>query len=99
MVELTSDLATAGALVLREFDTDSPIAVSALVGLDDGERCSLYFVSPVGGGLTLDVDGVAVRVLTPASPLGRALLGQTLGGDVEVRTPQGLRAYSIDSVD
>ena len=99
VVELTSDLATAGALVLREFDTDSPIAVSALVGLDDGERCSLYFVSPVGGGLTLDVDGVAVRVLTPASPLGRALLGQTLGGDVEVRTPQGLRAYSIDSVD
>lgn len=41
---------------------------------------------------------VTVRVLTPASPLGRAVLGQVLGSDVEVRTPQGLRQYSIASV-
>jgi hypothetical protein len=99
VVELTSDVATAGALELRKFGPESPIAVSALVGLDDGDKRSLFFLCPVGGGLTLDVDGVSVRVLTPASPMGRALLGQTLGGDVEVRTPQGSKAYSIESVD
>ena len=98
VVELTHELTVATALELRTFGEDSPIAVSALVGLDDGERAAYYFLSPAGGGLTLDVDGVAVRVLTPHAPLGRALIGQTLGSDVEVRTPQGLRQYSVASV-
>jgi hypothetical protein len=97
VAELTHDLATASALALRAFDADKPIAVTALVELDD-EPSSLYFLAPVGGGLTLDVGGVAVRVLTPASPLGRALLGQTEGNDVEVRTPQGMRQCSIAGV-
>ena len=98
VVELTRELGIASALELRSFGDASPIAVSALVGLDDGERTSFYFLSPAGGGLTLEVAGVAVRVLTPQAPLGRALVGQTLGSDVEVRTPQGLRQYSVTSV-
>jgi hypothetical protein len=98
VVELTHDLTTATALELRAFRADTPIAVTACVGLDDGERTSFYFLAPVGGGSTLDVDGTPVRVLTPASPIGRALLGQALDSDVEVRTPQGLRTYSVVSV-
>lgn len=96
--ELTHDLTTASALELRAFDAATPIAVSALVELDDGERAAFYFLSPVGGGLVLEVEAQPVRVLTPASPLGRALLGQTLDADVEVQTPHGLRSYSITQV-
>ena len=98
VVELTNALSTASALELRVFEPATPIAVSALVELDDGERTSFYFLSPVGGGLTLDVDGVEVRVLTPAAPLGRAMLGQSVDADIEVRTPQGLRQLSITRV-
>ena len=78
--------------------SSSADAVTALVELDDGGKTSTYFLAPVGAGLTLDVDGTPVRVLTPASPLGRALLGQTLDADIEVQTPQGLRQYSIHRV-
>lgn len=98
VIELTRDLATATALELRTFERASPVAVSALVALDDGERLTYYFLCLVGGGLSLEVGGLTVRVLTPASPIGRALLGQVLGSDVEVRTPQGLHQYSIASV-
>ncbi|HTV20671.1 MAG TPA: hypothetical protein VMG12_18435 [Polyangiaceae bacterium] len=98
VVELTNAVASASALVLRTFGPNSPVAVSALVQLDDGSETAHYFLSPVGGGLTLDIDGVAVRVLTPASPLGRAVIGQSVGGDVEVQTTRGLRGYSIASV-
>lgn len=98
VVELTHALTAASALEPRTFAAGTPIAVTACVGLDDGERTAFFFLAPVGGGLTLDVDGTPVRILTPASPLGRALLGLTLGSDVEVRTPQGLRSYSIVSV-
>ena len=64
VVELTHELTVATALELRTFGEDSPIAVSALVGLDDGDKTGFYFLSPAGGGLTLEVGEVAVRVLT-----------------------------------
>jgi hypothetical protein len=99
VLELTQAVASAGALVLREFGSETPIGASALVALDDGSATAHYFLSPVGGGMTFEVDGVVVRVLTPASPLGRALIGQTEGADIEVQTPQGLRQYSIATVD
>jgi hypothetical protein len=99
VLELTQALANASALVLREFGPETPIAASALVALDDGSTTAHYFLSPVGGGMSLEVGGVVVRVLTPASPLGRALIGQIEGADIEVQTPQGLRQYSIAAVD
>lgn len=99
VLELTQAVASAGALVLREFGSETPIGASALVALDDGSATAHYFLSPVGGGMTFEVDGVVVRVLTPASPLGRALVGQIEGADIEVQTPQGLRQYSIAAVD
>jgi hypothetical protein len=98
VVELTQAVANATALVLRPFGPETPIGATALVALDDGAATVHYFLSPVGGGLTFDVDGVVVRVLTPASPLGRALIGQAEGADIEVQTPQGLRQYSIAAV-
>jgi hypothetical protein len=99
VLELTQALASASAFVLRTYGPDSPIGASALVALDDGSDMAHYFLAPIGGGLMFDVDGVVVRVLTPASPLGRALVGQTEGADIEVQTPQGLRQYSIAAVD
>jgi hypothetical protein len=99
VLELTQAVASASALVLREFGPEAPIGASALVALDDGSSTAHYFLSPVGGGMTFDVDGVVVRVLTPASPLGRSLVGQIEGADIEVQTPQGLRQYSIAAVD
>jgi Transcription elongation factor, GreA/GreB, C-term len=95
VVELSQALTSVTLLELRRFEPSSVISVSALVGLDDGERTVFYFMAPMGGGLELDVDGHAVRVLTPQSPVGRALVGQRLGSDIEVRTPQGLREYSV----
>lgn len=98
VVELTQAVASASALVLRAFGPETPIGASALVALDDGAGTAYYFLSPVGGGLSVDVEGAVVRVLSTASPLGRALVGQTEGADLEVQTPQGLRQYSISSV-
>ena len=99
VLELTQALASASAFVLREFGPETPIGASALVALDDGSATAYYFLSPVGGGMTFEVGGVMVRVLTPASPLGRALIGQTEGADIEMQTPRGLRQYSIATVD
>jgi hypothetical protein len=41
-----------------------------------------YFLGPARGGLTLPWAEGEVTVITPTSPLGRQLLGQTIGATV-----------------
>jgi len=46
----------------------------------------------------LDLDGVSIQVVTPQSPLGKALLGRLLGNVIELRGKSGLREMSIVDV-
>ena len=48
---------------------------------EDGEESTLL-LAPGGGGARLA--GGAVQVVTPASPLGRAVLGKQAGDEAEV---------------
>jgi len=61
-------------------------ALGCLVGLcaPDGGIEALYFILPVCGGMELSAEGSgsAVRVVTPATPIARALLGKSLDEDV-----------------
>jgi len=98
VVELQEALNLLKTLALQRFDSESRIALSALVALDDGAELVHYFIAPAGGGVRVSVSGVEVRVVTPQSPIARALLGKHQGDDLELRTPQGVRECSIASV-
>src|SRR5262249_38864922 len=61
-------------------------AVGAVVEVEDGEEGRTFFLAPVGAGLELvgpDGDGY-LSVVTPASPIGRAVLGRRVGESFEV---------------
>src|SRR6187551_2564237 len=73
-------------------------ALNQLVALDDSGDVVHYFIAPAGGGVRISVGGAEVRVVTPQSPIARALLGKHEGDDLELRTPQGVRECSIASV-
>jgi len=65
-------------LVLSAFTGETPIALSALVTfVEPGGKTGTVFLGPDQGGLKVIVDGTEVVVITEASPLGQALLGQT----------------------
>lgn len=98
VIELGDAVASLSSLVLRDFGDGQGVAVSALVELDDGTSSRWYFLALAGGGVRLDWQGRQVSVLTPQSPLGRSLLGQTEGDVVEVRSPQGSRELSVLAV-
>lgn len=89
-------------LELKTLDETTPICASAVVTLEDNEGArQLFFMSPYGGGVRLDLGGespAAVQVVTPQSPLGKALLGRTQGDVIELRGKSGLREMSIVDV-
>ena len=62
---------------------------------EDGER-ALFWIAPHGGGTRL-AEG-AVQVVTPKSPLGRALLGANAGDECEVPRAGKPRVLGIVSV-
>ncbi len=98
VVELHDALNLLKALELRAFTEQSAISLGALVVLDDGADRVHYFIAPAGGGVRVTVGAAEVRVITPQSPIARALLGKHEGDDLELRTPQGVRECSIASV-
>ena len=97
--ELSATARAVASLAVRPFEEGEAASVGAVVRVEDedGEEVS-YLLSPSGGGRSVDVDGATIKVVTPQSPLGRALLGRTAGDDVEVRTPRGVRECTVVAV-
>lgn len=90
--ELREAVGTLNALDLRPFDDDDPIALTALVTLEDESgHVQQYFLAPTAGGRKLG----EATVITIRSPIGRALLGKRNGDEVVIRTPKGTRSCEI----
>jgi transcription elongation GreA/GreB family factor len=80
---------------VRRFAPGAPIALGALVTVDDDGEPRRLFIAPHGGGSVL---AGGVQVVTPGSPLGRALLGKRIDDDAELRLPGGLRTVVVVDV-
>ncbi len=80
----------------------APIAVGAIVEIEDidsGEGRT-FFLAPVGAGVTLTGpggDGI-LSVVTPASPVGTAVLGRKVGDIVAISQGGELREWQISYV-
>lgn len=93
--QLRIELGGVLSLKPRAFAEGAPIALGALVSVEeDGENRTL-FLAPARGGTELGT----VQVVTPTSPLGRALIGKCAGDSIELRLPQKTREISIIEVD
>ena len=72
------------------------IGLGAVVTIDDDGAAQRFYLAPWGGGITV-MPGVTV--VTPQSPIGRALVGRTVDDAVEVARPGGRREWVIVAVD
>lgn len=82
-------------LSLRAFGADDAIDLGALVTLAVDDEEALYFVVPAAGGTKVALDGREVLLVTPAAPLGRALLERRAGDDFALRLGGREREYEI----
>jgi transcription elongation factor GreB len=58
---------------------------------DDGRRCEYRLVGP-------DEFDFAPDYVSVDSPLGRAVLGKSMGNEIAVPTPEGDRSYELTGV-
>lgn len=94
-LELERSRARLTSLELKNFARDAAIESTALVQLLHRDSRTWYFILPAGGGRKLDVSGATVHTITPTSPLGSALLGLSVGDEVEVPTPTVPKIYEV----
>ncbi len=81
----------------RRFVIDEPVAVMALIAtrVEDEPTSTLWWLVPAAGGLELMFRGMRIRTLTPAAPLGRALVGLHVGDEASFATPRGRRTFEV----
>lgn len=86
-------------LPLRHFDGDSPIRLGALVTLEAGVAGTrTVFIGPLEGGLKVEQAGIEVVVITPASPLGKGLIGKVVGDCAAVGVGDSVTEFEIVEV-
>ncbi|MGE0872947.1 MAG: GreA/GreB family elongation factor [Kofleriaceae bacterium] len=80
----------------------APIGLGAIVEIEDADSGEgrTFFLAPVGAGMTLTGPGGDghLSVVTPASPVGRAVLGRRSGDVIDVTVDGELREWSITYV-
>ncbi len=96
--ELERSVGLLASLLVRPFGPNDKITATALVELQQGKSKLVCFVLPAAGGQRIRMDGTDVQVVTPTSPLGKALMGLSEGDEAEVSTPQGTKIYEVVSV-
>ncbi|MFT5430254.1 MAG: transcription elongation GreA/GreB family factor [Myxococcota bacterium] len=80
----------------RNFTEDDRVSVGAAVELEDAAGTSRHvYLLPSGGGMSVEIEGQSIAVVTPKSPLGAALVGREVGDEFEFRTPRSTRRYEV----
>jgi transcription elongation GreA/GreB family factor len=99
--DLRAAIAEVEALALSGDARTNRVALGALVRVkeehEERERTLTYWVAPQGGGASLE--GGKVQVVTPRSPLGKALVGRTAGDECEVVIAGKARHLEVLGVD
>nr|WP_281379418.1 GreA/GreB family elongation factor [Geomonas limicola] len=97
--EIKSALHAYRNLALQQFSEEDAIRLTALVTLEanDGETRTV-FIGPAEGGMKLDLEGSEVLVITPNSPLGRDLIGKSVGETVELGKGRDLKEFEVTEV-
>ena len=96
------DEAQAAAAAVAEFKAQplkkgERIGLGAIVEVEDGEGGKTLFIAPAGAGEELTGPGGDgfLHVVTPASPLGRALMGKRVGDTAEIMVKGELAEWEI----
>lgn len=99
--EIKRALSAYKLLTLQTFDVRSSIALTALVTLaSEDDEDKTVFIGPLEGGMKIKspLFESEIVVITPASPLGRNLIGKCLGDLVQIGSGNSTKTFEIVEV-
>lgn len=99
--EIRRALETYKQLTLQNYDDNRTIGLTALVSLSgDDATTRMVFIGPLEGGMKIiePLTGIEIVVITPASPLGRDLIGKSVGDSVRIGAGTAAREFEIAGV-
>jgi transcription elongation GreA/GreB family factor len=99
-LQAAQDLAALEKFRAGDFPPNAAIGLGAIVEVEDEESGRTFFLAPVGAGEELtgpDGDGI-LSVVTPNSPVGRAVLGKRCGDSFEITIAGEPRELTITFV-
>lgn len=96
VADLEAGLVSLAEMSVLALGDGAPIALGAIVTIDDGDHPRCFLLAPAGGGMVLPGD---ITVLTPTSPIGRALLGRGVDDECEVGSGAHARTLTIVAVE
>ena len=100
-----AELSTLETFRPRQLPAGGPIAVGAIVEvegeIENGSQGRTFFLAPVGAGVELSGPGGDgfLSVVTPVSPIGKAVMGRRVGDTVEVMVQGEPREWTITYVE
>ena len=103
VAELETGLATVTTMTVAPHSS-GPVRIGSLATVRDQHdgRTAYYWIAPAGGGSTLiDPSPTGHReiiVLTPVSPLGRALLTRTVGDEITLGEGPTQRIFDLEAI-
>ncbi|MDX2109396.1 MAG: hypothetical protein SFY80_04055 [Verrucomicrobiota bacterium] len=77
--QLTEALALLRSIRKPLISAHSTLEPGALLHCRMGNYTECFFLAPMGGGMTLEVEGKEITVLTPQTPLAQSLAGVSVG--------------------
>jgi len=99
--ELAEDLHRVRLMSPRSYTEDDAVGLGALVCTElEGGEARVFFLLDVAGGteLVLGPDEPSVWVVSPSSPVGRALVGRFVGDEVVIARAGTPRHYDIVAI-
>lgn len=94
VAEIEAALASYRNLPMRDL-TGEPVRLGALVSLELASGCRWVFLGPDAAGLKVKVGETEVLVISPHSPLGRALLGCHEGDEGKLLVDGRSQQYGV----
>ena len=97
---VAAEISTLEVFRPTELAPRSAIALGAVVEVEDEAQGRTFFLAPVGAGMELTGPGGDgfLSVVTPVSPIGKAVLGKRVGDTVEVMVQDEAREWTITYV-
>jgi transcription elongation GreA/GreB family factor len=99
VAECEADLTAFRDLTIADYTDQTPITVGAIIVLKDKSgTVQTFFLGPAAGGLKFKFEQKEIFVITPAAPLGQALLGSLLDDVVDMNVGGKKMHYEIIAI-